>query len=177
MERLNKRIIFLFVIIIITSKITYGQTLVHSDSLNIDFDKRIYIKESDSRISINNKKVSLLECFLWDTSRISGIIIPINDSLAKSVNFSYSRILSSITQLKLVNDEYKEDGVQLFFSASGLLSKIYTYEKGVLNGKYINYFKNGNIKVAGFYHNGSKAGIWLYYDEAGKVVKKVKMNK
>ncbi len=39
--------------------------------------------------------------------------------------------------------------------------KIYNYEKGVLSGPYLEYYKNGNIKENGKYLDGAKVGKWI----------------
>ena len=43
------------------------------------------------------------------------------------------------------------------------------YSNYKLDGEYITYFSNGNIKNKQFYKNGAKVGIWEYYLENGKL--------
>jgi len=38
---------------------------------------------------------------------------------------------------------------------------------GDLTGKWINYYKNGQIKQEGYYSNGQAKGKWKYYNEDG----------
>lgn len=43
---------------------------------------------------------------------------------------------------------------------------------GKLNGEYITYFENGNIKEKGRYYNGLKRGEWSEFYENGQIHKK-----
>lgn len=41
--------------------------------------------------------------------------------------------------------------------------------KNVLDGKYMSFYQNGNIKSEGFYQNNNPTGYWNYYYEGGKL--------
>ena len=41
--------------------------------------------------------------------------------------------------------------------------------QNVLDGKYISYFQNGNIKSEGFYKSNEPTGYWNYFYEGGKL--------
>ena len=43
--------------------------------------------------------------------------------------------------------------------------------RSVRKGVYEKYYENGNIFISGFYKNGVRSGVWLYYDESGVVIK------
>jgi len=40
-----------------------------------------------------------------------------------------------------------------------------------LSGTYEYYYKNGNLKLSGYYFDGKKDGEWNYYNENGNIVK------
>lgn len=42
-------------------------------------------------------------------------------------------------------------------------------DKSILDGKYISYYQNGNIKSEGFYRNNEPTGYWSYNYESGKL--------
>jgi len=41
--------------------------------------------------------------------------------------------------------------------------------RNILDGKYMSYYQNGNIKSEGFYQNNDPIGYWNYYYEGGKL--------
>jgi len=42
-----------------------------------------------------------------------------------------------------------------------------TFANNKLNGKYIEYYNNGDVKLKGSYTNGKPSGIWAIYDMRG----------
>jgi antitoxin component YwqK of YwqJK toxin-antitoxin module len=64
------------------------------------------------------------------------------------------------------------NGRKEYYGPKGLIVvKIEEYENGILNGKYSEYYMNGNIKTKGEYKNGAKSGSWLNFSEDGKKIK------
>ena len=51
---------------------------------------------------------------------------------------------------------------------SRIVSAVYNYENGKLQGEMIEYFVNGTIKCKGFYKDNKKEGIWESYHANGK---------
>lgn len=51
---------------------------------------------------------------------------------------------------------------------SRVVSAVYNYENGKLNGEVIEYFMNGTIKVKGYYKMDKKDSIWESYHANGK---------
>lgn len=45
----------------------------------------------------------------------------------------------------------------------------FTFEKGILNGPFKSYFRNGKVEYAGNYLNGELAGEFKKYDENGEI--------
>jgi antitoxin component YwqK of YwqJK toxin-antitoxin module len=45
----------------------------------------------------------------------------------------------------------------------------FTFEKGILNGAFASYFRNGKIEYSGNYNNGELVGNFTKYDENGTV--------
>lgn len=56
---------------------------------------------------------------------------------------------------------------------AGRESAILTYSNNILNGACKYFDAAGNIKTDGNFENGTAAGIWVYYDDNGIVIKKV----
>ena len=62
---------------------------------------------------------------------------------------------------------------------SGMLTEYYSeanqkkfenkYHDGIKNGKYISWFKNGEIKVAGKFDENKRIGVWNWYTEEGRL--------
>ena len=65
--------------------------------------------------------------------------------------------------------------VLVIFICMNLLSfsqkkDIISYENGKLNGKYVEYYENGNKKVEGVFKNNLRIGNWKVWDEKGKLI-------
>ena len=62
------------------------------------------------------------------------------------------------------HQEFFEDGETL---------KLEVYLKdGLKNGSYREYYENGELKVKGKYKNDEPSGVWRFYDEKGKRIRK-----
>lgn len=59
-------------------------------------------------------------------------------------------------------DNGLETGEWIWYFPTGSVMTILTYEKGVKNGPFYNYDRNGNVIQSGKYLNGEKEGEWLY---------------
>ncbi|HMU45517.1 MAG TPA: hypothetical protein PKC72_04065 [Chitinophagaceae bacterium] len=45
-------------------------------------------------------------------------------------------------------------------------------EDGKFEGDAVNYYLNGKVKSKGEYHDGLYSGVWEYYDENGRLIRK-----
>ncbi len=54
---------------------------------------------------------------------------------------------------------------------NGKLKYISDTDGKYLTGKYISYYKNGNIQDSGYYNKNIQIGTWFYYDKLGKINK------
>ena len=50
----------------------------------------------------------------------------------------------------------------------------YNYTKGILNGTYSRWYANGQKAVNGYFENGEPVGLWAWWDQTGKFLKKEK---
>lgn len=62
-----------------------------------------------------------------------------------------------------------QNGVLNYFFKNGKIAKKETYEDGVLEGNYYEYYESGNLKETGDYETGKRDGIWKTYYENGKI--------
>lgn len=176
MEKFSKYILisyFLFGTVnnLICQDTAYYDTI---DLEHITRVRRIFVEPDDQVIFIENEERKLLKFVLWNVNRVSGTIVPINDSLAESFShLLYGGALDSKGRLKLQNGDYVREGPKYSFNEDGSISQRYTYKNDKVHGIYIAYFKNGLVEIKGAYKNGNKTGIWLYYNEQGKLIKKV----
>lgn len=174
MEKLSK--IILIFCGVIGSLTTSCQNVPkeHATKIISDTSGVILVKPNEESFKIQSKNRSLLEGSLWDKTRISIMIVPLNDSIAEKLTYSYSRVLISKRQVKLIKGSYIEDGFSYHFNDKGILSHVYKYKKGFLNGTFVSYFENGLVESKGFYNEGDKSGTWEYYDDKGKFLRKEK---
>jgi len=65
----------------------------------------------------------------------------------------------------------KRNGEWLYFDENqGVTILIENYLNGVLNGRWISYYKTGEPQFEGQYKNGIKVGKWTTYDPEGGVI-------
>ena len=49
------------------------------------------------------------------------------------------------------------------------------FKEGILNGSTKTWYKNGKVRFTGFYTDGEKSGTWYWYDDEGKLNKKIEL--
>ena len=57
----------------------------------------------------------------------------------------------------------------IYYNRTHLVHYTFNYEKGVLNGSFEGFYKNGRIQYKGNYNDGELAGQFIKYNEAGSV--------
>ena len=78
------------------------------------------------------------------------------------------------TEIYIVIGQYtngKEDGLWKWFDKDSTVYQTAVYDKGVLNGQYVEYYNNGKIKSEGILKDGYYDGLVKYYEEDGKLSK------
>lgn len=63
----------------------------------------------------------------------------------------------------------KRHGYWKTYYRSGNLLNESTFFKGVLNDTIKGYYTDGQMKYQGMYKDGQKTGVWLFFDEEGKL--------
>lgn len=83
---------------------------------------------------------------------------------------------------KKAEGEYKKNfkvGVWQYFHENGKLQAkekyVYRDHMSVLEGEYISYYDDGQLKITSFYKNGKRQGDFIAYHENGKIANKGKM--
>ncbi len=130
---------------------------------------------TEESFRLNYKTKNIFDATYWANKKIGMLLIPINDTLGLKLGFSYSGILINKSECRINNGNYVENGKSYRFDDNGVLSHMFTFKSGVMNGEYISYFKNGTIESKGNYFNGNKSGEWEYYNNLGKLIKKEKL--
>lgn len=132
-------------------------------------------KVTEESFSLNYKTKNIFDATYWANKKIGMLLIPINDTVGLKLGFSYSGILISKSECKIGNGNYIENGKSYRFDDNGILSHMFTFNNGVMNGEYISYYKNGVVESKGYYVKGDKFGEWEYFNEFGKLSKKEKI--
>ncbi len=60
-----------------------------------------------------------------------------------------------------------KDGLWKSWYPNGAIATVINYQKGVINGKYLEYDISGNLITRGIYRNGLKSGKWIDYKNEG----------
>lgn len=58
---------------------------------------------------------------------------------------------------------------------AGYVSSLGFYKNGKKEGKWLDYFQNGQIQNEYYYSDGKKVGIWKSYDKKGKLLSSEKV--
>tara|TARA_B100001996_G_C18636563_1_gene583914 strand:+ start:329 stop:874 length:546 start_codon:yes stop_codon:yes gene_type:complete len=79
--------------------------------------------------------------------------------------------------LRILVENYRDgklDGPISLFYKNGQKEWRYNYAKGILNGTYNRWHENGQKAIDGYFEGGQPIGIWAWWDETGKFLKKQK---
>lgn len=95
-----------------------------------------------------------------------------NDKAAKITNvFNFERVKKNISK-------YKWAGIQVILVLCCLLllalSPVVVRGQAIADGKYIGKYEDGVVKERGFYLNGQKHKIWMYYNPNSAIDRKEK---
>ena len=72
----------------------------------------------------------------------------------------------------------KENGYhRVINQATGRLKILKHYKNGLLNGKIIYYWDNGQIRLQGQYIDTKRVGIWQSFNPEGKLIMEEDFNK
>jgi len=82
-----------------------------------------------------------------------------------SVNLKRERTYLNDSTIHGYAKEYFENGQLYIFKE---------YKEGIKNGREINYYDNGQVRVGGVNFNGHRDGLWVWYDSLGNVQKKTR---
>ncbi|MBM71786.1 MAG: hypothetical protein CL847_03285 [Crocinitomicaceae bacterium] len=80
-------------------------------------------------------------------------------------------------KLHMTGNVYYVDGVEVkhgewrVLYPDGKNWSLNNFDKGVENGEYKTWYKNGKLNIWGYYSSGSATGNWTFYDTSGVVVK------
>jgi hypothetical protein len=69
-----------------------------------------------------------------------------------------------------IKDSLFNGHIKFYEKKSGLLVKESNYTNNILNGKYRQYYSNGNINIEGMYSDGKPNGYVYYFDSTGKII-------
>ena len=137
--------------------------------------------------SLNNNKV-FFEAFDYNAFQLKGVgnyfEITMNSHFNNPNNSDTTNKDETISQLATAIDSLAQtDSILPEVDIENHMEKSYTADKKLIyskeidddklaHGKFIEYWPNGELKTKGQYEHGEKKGIWKYYDEQGKFLKK-----
>ncbi len=149
---------------------------VFSQTRKIEVSINDTVKSSNEVVSI--KKLSMkidstkvIDLIYYPNGMIRNILIKKGESEYQKIGFNYVGILISTGQYILIQDTILANGLYYHYSEDGILSHIYTYKNGNLDGEYKSYYPNGILEETGNYINGEKKGKWIKYTSKGIVLK------
>ncbi len=83
---------------------------------------------------------------------------------------SNSKEANMLIAFRSVNGLYERND----YTMNGPLRRVKTFKdvgQTVVEGNYLEYNKNGNLVMAGYYINNERSGKWYYYNDSGRVIK------
>ena len=114
-----------------------------------------------------------IQMFFGDENKVDIPEIQSIDSLESAYFEDLTSKLNSMseTELFVFNQIQNETYIKKFAGSNQVYIKAET-KKGKLHGKYLEYYRNGNIRVRGKYRKGRKKGKWFYYSIDGVLSEK-----
>lgn len=153
--------------------VVFSQTNNNEMKLLLNDSLKFSIKNSSNEkitLLIDDKKI--VDIITWPNQNIRNILVEQNDSTFLRLGFNYVSKLISKGEYKYKDDNLIANGCHYHFTDEGILSHVYTYLDGQLNGAYKSYHSNGMLELSGNYYLGNKTGIWLHYSKKGTLLKK-----
>jgi antitoxin component YwqK of YwqJK toxin-antitoxin module len=128
--------------------------------------------EEYKKLSLLVDKEKIVDISYWPNKSIRGIVLRLNDTSCIKLGFNYVGKIISQAQYKFIGGSLIAEGIHYHFTDDGILSHIYFYKNGQLDGFYKSYYENGVLESYGEYLNGTKKGTWFYYSKKGAILKK-----
>lgn len=104
------------------------------------------------------------EVYNYKNGKLHGLCIDYKRSGAKSYEGVY-------------RNGYQSGVFKKYIGSNGWLYYETTYEDDIANGPHKTYYESKLVEKEGNYLNGSKHGIWKYYNTAGKLIREVEYDK
>jgi len=152
------------------------QFKVHfSDSLEVE--NGVYRKyyEGSKVIKIEGQVKNNQPHRIWRTYYSSGNLESVVNYDKGAVNgeiFFYYDEKRNIKRIEASYDNNLLDGIYMEYWKNGAQKAKLSYEDGKLYGKAEYFYPSGKLKTKGKYKKGEKRGKWTFYDENGKVIGK-----
>jgi len=83
---------------------------------------------------------------------------------------------NGVTEKKGQSIDGKRHGTWESFYKNGYKWSVVNYRNGLKWGETLTFYPNGMMKWQGQYANDERVGLWVFYDTAGVVLKKVDMD-
>ena len=77
----------------------------------------------------------------------------------------------------MLKQNRKNGYYRIINQATGRLKLVKHYKNGILHGKIIYYWDNGQIRLTGQYQNMQRAGVWKTYNSNGELIVEENYNK
>ncbi|MES2780888.1 MAG: hypothetical protein V4651_13430 [Bacteroidota bacterium] len=95
-----------------------------------------------------------------------------NDKAAKITNvFNFETVKKNISKYKWADSQFI---LAICCSLLLALSPVIARSQTLPDGKYSSNYEDGTVKERGFYHNGQKHKIWMYYNPNRSIDRKEK---
>ena len=156
-------------------EINFKTTLFIKDlKTGVPFTGIIKFNEEEEWIISNGLVIKRTE--FSKNGNIEVVIELLNNNLFNKTEYHDNKNIKSIGNLILrKNDVYLRDGKWIEYYYDGNVKKITYYKNNKKEGKYT-YFENENIRLEGTHKNDLRFGDWIVYDENGKVSQTLSYN-
>ena len=163
-------------------KCTYTHTQIPCQK--IIFYTNILIIRKLKKFTMNriNKKLVLLTLMFLGCSE--NDILPCNLDTQNNLTYSNGKLFNGTCHVMVENDvilktlTYKRGKLSkeiAYYKDSGGLEYIgYRDKEGHITGKFVKYYRNGQLELEGKLKKGYRTGIWQIYNEKGELIEEVK---
>ena len=106
------------------------------------------------------------------SQKVTNVILVGENGITKNLSEAHSIIVVK----ELLDKKFQ----RLDYKKQGPLRKVRTYKDTamtILDGKYLEYYVSGVLKVSGYYFDNEKNGTWYTYNESNKTISKEKFEK
>ena len=125
----------------------------------------------NGKINISGTFENNIQTGLWKTFYLDGNVEMVGEMLDgkryKQWNYYYNS--GKVKEISNYNVDGELDGELITYDEYGTLVSESNYKNNKIDGRYVEYYYNGNVALQGFYNLGFKDSVWIEFSPSRRI--------